>query len=789
MRLSTAEPLKILIVEDDIVDRKLLERLLSESSLRVSEVKSAEYLSVALELLDRDHFDVVLLDLGLPDAQGIESFTELQSQVPHVPIIVLSGLDDEDTAIKAVQKGVQDYLIKGQVDSNLLMRAVRYAIERKKVERELQLAEQRYRTIFENSAVAIMMVDEQECLISWNQFTENLLGMNSEDLHLRSVKSLYPEGEWQKIRAHNVRQKGMQHHLETKMVKKNGQIIDVDVSLSVVKDSDDKIIGSIGVIRDVTERKTFEEALRRSEERFRQVVENANEWIWEIDADGLYTYVSPVVEEMLGYKPEDLLEKVHFYDLFHPDAREQHRRNAFGVFDKKDIFTEIEVQHVHRNGQEVWLSVSGVPVLGENDKLVGYRGVAVDITERRRIHEILDSKQKNLEAIFDAAPVGMLLVGEDMVVQRANDAIRHLVQKEFSQIVNQVPGVALGCIYATQDVICREQGWKEHPHCVGCLLRKTIKIAINSEESVHGVEIQPTLQVRDKEVKPWFSLSAEPVIIDGRRHAVVAINDITDRKRAEEELKETMEIKTQFISTVSHELRTPLTSMREAVVIVLDGVAGKIGDDQRRFLDVAKRNIDRLSRLINDVLDFQKLGAGKMEFSMQEKDIRKVVEDAYSTMVPYAKKKKIHLATEFDGGLAKATFDSDRIIQVLTNLVSNAIKFTPEDGQVTVRVRKHEDEWVISVSDTGMGIPKEALPKIFDRFYRVHRPGKLIKGTGLGLAIVHKIVMAHGGRIDVESEIDKGTTFTVVLPLVPKAEPRALSEKSDLTLEETLTEN
>ena len=119
MKLGATEALKILIVEDDVVDRKLLERLLSESSLRVSEVKTAEYLSAALELLDQDLFDVVLLDLGLPDAQGINSFIELQAHVPHVPIIVLSGLDDEDMAIKAVQKGVQDYLIKGQVDSNL----------------------------------------------------------------------------------------------------------------------------------------------------------------------------------------------------------------------------------------------------------------------------------------------------------------------------------------------------------------------------------------------------------------------------------------------------------------------------------------------------------------------------------------------------------------------------------------------------------------------------------------------------------------------------------------------
>jgi PAS domain S-box-containing protein len=782
MQLGTNEPLRILIVEDDIVDRKLLERLLSRSSLPVSEVKSEAYLDAALQVLAGDSFDIVLLDLGLPDSNGIESITKVQSIAPHVPIIVMSGLDDQNTAILAVQKGVQDYLIKGQVDSNLLMRSVRYAIERKKTEHELQSAEQRYRTIFENSAVAIMMVDGQERLVSWNKFTEKLLSMTEADLHHCPVKSLYPENEWERIRAHNVRQKGMQHHLETKMVKKNGDIIDVDVSLSVLKDAGGNITGSIGVIRDVTERKIFEEALRRSEQRFRQVVDNAQEWIWEVDADGTYTYSSPMIEKILGYRTDEILGKKHFYDLFHPEDREQLKQLSFANFAKKNAFYEFKNRNIHKDGHEVWLSTSGVPILDENQNLLGYRGVDIDITERKRITEILDRKQKNLEAIFDAAPIGMLLIDENLTVKRANDAVRRLVQKDFSDIVNVLPGSALGCF----NIAYNETECGQTPACAKCLLRKTARLVVDAQESVHGLEFQPTLIVNDRQIRPWFSLSAEPVVIDGQKHAVIAINDVTDRKKAEEGLKETMEMKSQFISTVSHELRTPLTSMKEAVVIVLDEVAGKINKDQRHFLDVAKRNIDRLARLINDVLDFQKLGSGKMELNMQQHDIAKVVEDAYNTMVPYAKKNKVHLALKLQDRLPKATFDSDRIIQVLTNLMSNAIKFTPEKGRISVIVKQQDEQFLISVADTGMGIPEDALPKIFDRFYRVNRPGKEIKGTGLGLAIVYKIVQAHSGRIEVESDMGKGTTFTVYLPLTLEPKTKPSPEAADSILEETL---
>ena len=169
MPLAMSRPLRLLIIEDDIIDRKLLERLIGQSSLGGCDVRNADRLSAALDRLQEEPFDIILLDLGLPDSQGMESVSRLQTCAPHVPIIVLSGLDDENTATQAVQIGVQDYLIKGQVDANLLMRSIRYAMERKKAERQLQATELRYRTIFENSAVAIMMVDAEKRLVSVEQ--------------------------------------------------------------------------------------------------------------------------------------------------------------------------------------------------------------------------------------------------------------------------------------------------------------------------------------------------------------------------------------------------------------------------------------------------------------------------------------------------------------------------------------------------------------------------------------------------------------------------------------------
>jgi signal transduction histidine kinase len=313
-----------------------------------------------------------------------------------------------------------------------------------------------------------------------------------------------------------------------------------------------------------------------------------------------------------------------------------------------------------------------------------------------------------------------------------------------------------------------------------------IQVVLESGEPIHGLEIRPVLTDNGQTVRPWLLVSIEPLSIDSGRHVVVALDDITNRKRAEEELRDAVDIKSQFISTVSHELRTPMTSIREAAIILLDEVAGKINKDQRHFLDIAKRNIERLSRLIDSVLDFQKLEAGKMRYDIRKNDLQKTVEDACNTMRPYAQKRGVHLHVEYEPNLPAVAFDTDRLIQVVTNLVSNAIKFTPEGGRIAVSVQSRSEHIAIRVSDTGLGIPKEALPKVFERFYRVKRPGKEIKGTGLGLAIVNKIVNAHGGRIDVESKLNKGTTFTVLLPYLVKPDSDVLPEQTDEHLERTL---
>ena len=246
------------------------------------------------------------------------------------------------------------------------------------------------------------------------------------------------------------------------------------------------------------------------------------------------------------------------------------------------------------------------------------------------------------------------------------------------------------------------------------------------------------------------------------------LSDLTDAKnrleRETKELEKVLKIKSDFISTVSHELRTPLAAIKESIAIVLDGVTGNVTESQTEFLNMAKRNVDRLGRLINDILDFQKLESGKMVFNMQKNDMNEVVKETGNTMATLANQKDLEFSLELEENLPQFTFDKDKIIQVLTNLVSNAIKFTDKGG-ISIKTSSKGNGIYVAVHDTGIGIKEEDIPKLFREFEQLEKgEDRKTGGTGLGLAISKKMIEGHDGRIWAVSEYGAGSTFTFFLP-------------------------
>ncbi len=279
-------------------------------------------------------------------------------------------------------------------------------------------------------------------------------------------------------------------------------------------------------------------------------------------------------------------------------------------------------------------------------------------------------------------------------------------------------------------------------------------------------EIRDIQEIHKKELERSYMASLN-IMDDLEVEKANLQKEVEKTKLNERRLQEAMNVKTEFTSTVSHELRTPLASIKGSIDIVMSGSAGQVTEDQNKFLSKAKANIDRLKRLIDDFLDFSKLESGKVSFEKQWVDLKRTVEDVIDIQRAVAQDKGLVLRSVFMDNVPHVFCDPDRMNQVLTNLINNAIKFT-DAGEVEVIARVSDDENMIEVcvQDTGEGIKEEDMGLIFEKFQQVGDPSqRKAGGTGLGLSIVKEIISQHGGKIWVESEYSKGSRFIFTLPI------------------------
>ena len=266
---------------------------------------------------------------------------------------------------------------------------------------------------------------------------------------------------------------------------------------------------------------------------------------------------------------------------------------------------------------------------------------------------------------------------------------------------------------------------------------------------------------------------------NGKKYTFSAfLRDISDRKKSEEQMKKANaelqrlnDLKTEFTSMVSHELRTPLNSIKEAIALVLEGIDGPINDEQGQTLGIAKSNVDRLARMINNVLDYTRHEYGKLKMSFALSDLNSLVTEVYDFMKPVVTKKMIRFTQTLPAKPLFAICDSDRMKEVLINLIDNAIKYTADGGEICLALKAEGEMVDLKVSDTGSGIKKEEREKIFLLFDQGSAGLGKAGGSGVGLAVCELIARQHGGEIKVQSEPGKGTEFTVRWPIQRSLSP------------------
>lgn len=407
-------------------------------------------------------------------------------------------------------------------------------------------------------------------------------------------------------------------------------------------------------------------------------------------------------------------------------------------------------------GEPVYYAMATMVLLFTISMVVGTRATHAIILNSLKLRDVnasqgaelvrqqnaLSERASRLQAILDNTVDSIITVNDRGYIEGFNRAAEHVFGYRAAQVLEKPLAVLLppqsGSVWRESWDRCLDTCRKPGAFCELTLMRQ--------DGSTFPVEL---------------TLSC---VQQGEGSVYVGIfRDISERKRMER-------LKNEFISTVSHELRTPLTSIRGSLGLVSGGAAGPLPERATSLVAIAAKNSERLARLIDDILDIERLESGAMRFDFAEQDLMPLVEEAIASNAGYGEMYNVSLGLVRSVGEATVIMDADRIAQVLANLLSNAIKFSPQDGRVEISVERHGDAVRVGVADHGPGIPVGFRPRVFQKFAQADASDERANtGTGLGLSISRAIIEQHGGRMGFETELNVGTTFWFELGVPPGA--------------------
>ena len=676
--------LNILLIEDNPGDIRLLQEILREVTTTQCQITPVMTLAAAVEQLSgctnnntfafpflpdpaspllraSKDFDVILLDLSLPDSQGIDSLLDLHDRYPYIPIVVLTGLDDQTLAISAMQHGAQDYLIKGQVDSNLLLRSMRYAIERERTETDLRLA---------------------------------------------------------KI------------ELEQRVIERTHDLQQINDRLQI----------------ELSERQKAETALDISRSRFAGILEIASDAIIAIDRDRQITLFNQGAEQIFGYPNQeaigrslDLLLPQEFVDLIATCLANRQQIPTAGNQPPPIREAGQQVIGTRKDGSEFPAETSVSYLELEHERVCTI--VLRDVTVRQQIENNLRDALQKLDFHFENSPLAALEWDREFRVTRWSATAEKIFGWSSAQVIGKRP-----------------EEWK---FVVPEDAERIAQIMIRLKSGIEASNITINRNYcQDGTIVhcEWYnSIQLDDA---GRMESLFSlVLDVTHRHQMER-------IKNEFISVVSHELRTPLTSISGSLKLLDSGLLNQQPAKEKRLLTIAVANTDRLIRLVNDILDIERIESGTVQMVKSVCKVSELMAKAVEAIEPLAEGAGIHITASNSGG--QVWVDPERMIQAFTNLLGNAIKFSPRGSRIWFTASQRTGQMLFQIRDYGRGIPADKLEIIFERFQQVDgSDARSGEGTGLGLAICRSILQEHGGEIWVESVFGEGSTFSCSIPRSP----------------------
>jgi PAS domain S-box-containing protein len=690
--------------------------------------------------------------------------------------------------------------------------------ERKTVEQALKESEEGYKTLFESADEGILVADTQtNKFVYANPAMCKMLGYNLEELWGMDRSAIHPKDEWARIASEIEAQAGGRTDLATNIpcTTKDGSTLYVDINATQAVVNGRQC--SIGFFRDITERKRIEDELLQSEGKLRAMFKSIADGVIVTDLQVLMTELNDATLFLHGYgRREDLLgrsilELVAEKD--HPKVVESLRRTFH-----QGHSGHMEYTLQARDGKQTDAELSAALMREKSGKPTGFIMIVKDITERKRaeeeilqrnrelaaLHQVLTSITQTLDlqqvlreivsqvgTALESSYTSIVMVNEDgtlgvgseefvdipslAIRTRQNSAPRRIVDMPPSPITARPHGATRGIITSGQPHLVDNVDASEgtNPVLVAAGIKSYAGVPIKVKNAIIGVLFVHSTR------KSAFSGKMR-LLIAFANEAGIAIENARLYKDASTvgALREADRLKTELLANVSHDLRTPLTSIKGYSTTILRHYQKLTDDEKRDFLKEIDMASDRLTELIENLLQLSKLEAGGFRMNKEPLSIDNLITNAMEDMQQKAQSYRFAMKSPKSLPLVEA--DPRRIRQVIDNLLGNAIKYSPDGTEISVTCEVDNQSLTVHVKDQGVGIAANEIDKIFERFYQAasgtssHKAG----GVGLGLAICKGIIEAHKGRIWAQSELGKGSVFTFTLPLFQHEGSKSESQRT-----------
>ena len=761
--------MKILLLEDNSSDADLTKRGL-KGHIPDCTIEHASTLEQARNFLNANSsFDIVLLDVNLPDGNGLEFLMEIRQRELNFPVIMLTGSGDEDSAVSALKVGADDYIVKRSGYISHLPEIINLAITNFKEN-----------DIYKSEVIHVLYLEHHAADID---LTIRHLAQYAPHIHIDAVATAEEaisklETETTdplryKVILMDYRLPGM-NALE--LIKTIRQKIKLCIPIILVTGQGNEELAvqalKLGANDYLTksekylfrlpsvivnsyqhcELKRKQDALIESESNYRLLADNSGDVIFVLDMDLNYTYVSPAVKELRGLEPEEAINQ-KLSEVLTPASYQKAVKVLSDILSKKSnslgkpvLQKSIELEIFRKDNTTIWTEVKASLIIDKNNNPAGILGVTRDISKRKSISDEL----RKLSRAVEQSPALI-------VITDTNGNIEY-VNPKFTEITG----------YSMQEVV----GKKSSILKSGYTAKKEYENLWNTITS--GLEWKGEFQNKRKDGSLYWEEASITSIKnpEGKTtHFLSVKSDITEKKKtidelinAKEKAEESSRLKTAFLQNMSHEIRTPMNGILGFIELLKNPTLG--GEDQVKYIEIVEKSGQRLLTTINDIIEIAKIESGTVELNLKDENIEDILQNLYNFFKPEIDKKGLSLkiTCQPDHKNNRVFTDRYKLDSIFINLINNAMKFTVQ-GSIEIGCYRDGNFLVFYVRDTGFGISANKQEAIFERFVQADSAiTRGHEGSGLGLSISKAYSELLGGKIWLDSIQNKGTTFYFSIP-------------------------